>query len=208
MLCNYTLNARENLILQYSSQTDSIPENILILTSFNAMSVQARGNKRELFAVLADSLKNYLARNIKEQTGYKTIIISGILPGETDSLIYPIISDNKATKAILIRSLDVHFEEADVKESTDSEGETRIITSYDLCANIEYTIYDKDRIIISRPSTIENCEFFTTRSVKDGKFVLRFPPDIVGKKKHTYKIVEKNAEKYVSKISPQLLNSF
>lgn len=189
--------------IKYNS--DTLPGSILIINSFDAMSINARNNKRELFARLTDSLKTWLAKKIKEQTGHETIVIPGILQGNTDSLIYSLISENKSTKAILIRSLEAYFEETSEKESTDSEGRAIIVTSYDLCAKNEYSLFEKYRIINPMQSAITNCEFFTTRSVKDRNFVIRVGPDIVGKKKHTFGIVAKNAEKYVSEISVRLL---
>jgi hypothetical protein len=171
---------------------------ILIINSFDAMSVNARKNKRELFKELTDSLKNYLAKKIKGETNYEPVIIPGIVYGN-DSLVFSLLNDNKTAKAILIRSLEVYFDETGERETTNSDGKPQVTTDYDLCAKVEYTFYNSTEK--AKETKIDNCKYFTSRSVKDGHFVLSFGPDIVGKKKHTYGAVEKNAEQYVLEIT-------
>jgi hypothetical protein len=183
--------------------SDSLDNTILVINSFDAMSIKARNNKKDLFRELTDSLTGYLSIAIKEQTGYKSVVIPALLNKTSglDSLIFTLMKENNAGKAILVWSLDTHFNESGNREETGDDGKPRTIISYDLCARNEYTLYSKDKIL--KQSTTENCEFFTTRSVK-GRFVLNFGPDIVGKKKYTYKIVANNASKYISEISTQL----
>ena len=201
MILSTGSNANNNTAFAFKFHPDSLPGNILIINAFDAMSVEARKNKRELFKELTDSLKNYLAKKINGETNYQPIIIPGIVQGN-DSLISSLLKENKATKAILIRSLEVSFEEARERETTNSEGKAQDTTDYDLCARIEYTLYNNTEKL--KGSTVDNCKYFTSRSVKDGHFVLSFGPDIVGKKKHTYGAVEKNAEQYVQEMTAQL----
>ena len=143
-----------------------------------------------MFRVLTDSLKNYLARSILIRTGYKTLIEPGILvkSDNIDSLVFSLMKERNADKCILIVSLDAHFDETGSSEERDMEdGKIRTITSYDICATNEYVLYEKNKVL--KQSTIESCKPFTTRKVK-GRFGIGFGPDIVGKKKHTYGIVE------------------
>ena len=196
-------NATNNQIIKTPCLTDSLQGTILVINSFDAMSIKTRNNKKDLFRELTDSLTSYLSISIKEQTELLPVVIPDILHKTSglDSLVYSLLKENNAEKAILIWSLDTRFEEAGSREETGDDGKPRTITSYNLCAENEYTLYGKDKIL--KQSTTENCEFFTTRSVK-GRFVLNFGPDIVGKKKHTYKIVARNASKYISDISTRL----
>ena len=171
-------------------------DTILVINSFDAMGIKARKNKQELFRDLADTLRSYLSDEIKKQTGKEAVVIAGILPpgNKLDSVVFSLMRENNADKAILIWSVDTYFIDSGNKEERDDDGKIRTVTSYDMCVNNEYTLYDTSKII--KQSAIKNCEFFTTRSVK-GRFAISFGPDIVGKRKHTYKVVAYNANRYV-----------
>lgn len=183
---------------------DSLTVNILVVNGFDAMSIKARDSKKDLFRVLTDSLKNYLARSILIRTGYKTLIEPGILvkSDNVDSLVFSLMKERNADKCILIVSLDAHFDETGSSEERDMEdGKIRTITSYDICATNDYVLYERNKI--SRQSMVNSCKPFTSRKVK-GRFAIGFGPDIVGKKKHTYGIVERNADDYISQILTDL----
>jgi hypothetical protein len=111
------------------------------------------------------------------------------------------MKEKKADKAILIRSLDTYFTETSTREDRNEDGKLIMITSYDICAKIEYAFYIRDSV--ADKSASENCRFFTTRSVR-GRLGIGFGPDIVGKRKHTYKMVAQNADNYISKMSEEL----
>jgi hypothetical protein len=46
---------------------DSLPDNILIINSFDAMSIKARDKKKELFLELVDSLKSILQKRTERR---------------------------------------------------------------------------------------------------------------------------------------------
>ncbi len=48
MILHLSIDANETIDLKYSVKTDSLPNNILIMNSFDAMSIKARKNKKEL----------------------------------------------------------------------------------------------------------------------------------------------------------------
>ncbi len=186
--------------------SDSLPNKFLIINSFDVRSIKARNNKRELLRELTDSLKSYLAKTIKKQTGAETVVIPGVVSksntGNFDSLVFVLMEQNKAGKAVVVVSNEVYFEETGVEETTDFDGKVKNIASWDLCAKNTYTLFDKNKIL--QQSIIDNCEFFTTRNQGGGRFVIAIGPNVVSRKKHTFGIVAKNAEKYVSQICPQL----
>ena len=178
---------------------------ILIINSFNAMSVKVRKNKKELLGELTDSLKNYLAKEIWFQVHGKTEIIPGIIEetGNTDSLVNGLLEQNYATKAILIRETDVYFEETGTRDVQEDGGKPKTIHLYDICTKIKYTLYQKNENPAGRE--VENCKYFTDRST-GGRFSISFGPDIVAKKKHTFGAVSANAAKYINSISSQLIS--
>lgn len=185
--------------------SDSLQGAILVINSFDAMSIKARNNKKDLFRELTESLSGYLSEEIKKQTEYNPVVIPGVIDkmGNLDSLVFSLMKENNADKAILIWSLDTYFNDAGYKEETGDDGKPRTVTSYDMCVNNEYTLYSMNKLL--KQSAIRNCEFFTTRSVK-GRFGISFGPDIVGKRKHTYKVVAYNANRYILEISSLLKN--
>ena len=200
-LCNFKSKDVSAYKVSSIFTADSLPNKILIINSFDAKSVKVRNGKRELFRELSDSLKIYLAKTIISKTDYEPILIPGILSNDDnlDSLIFSLIKQNNARKAILIRSLEVYFVETGVQETTSYEGKKEDITSYNLCAKNEYTVYDKNKS--AEKSKNQNCNFFTKRTTgAEGHFQLRIGPGVVGKKKHTFGVVEDNAEKYIVEI--------
>ena len=64
--------------------SDSLPGHILIINSFDAMSIKARKNKKELFAELADSLKQLVYHRIDTQYQPQVIIYNNIFNAGTD----------------------------------------------------------------------------------------------------------------------------
>jgi hypothetical protein len=174
-----------------------VPGKVLIINSFDAGTLEARKNKKELFRDLTDSLMQYLSAAIQKRTGDEPVIISQRISGQgnTDSLVLDMIRSQAAGKAVLIRSLEAFFEEAGEREYTNDDGKQKIAISYDLCTRIGYTLYNTDSVVI-RPD-IYHCKPFTERSV-GAKFSIRFGPDIVGKKKYTYGAVKNNAGRFVT----------
>jgi hypothetical protein len=201
-ILNFYRNTRSYSPVSKKCIAESLAGNILIVNSFDAKSLKIRKNKRELFSELTDSLELYLSKGIKEETGNETIIIPGIIQGDTDRVVFSLIKEKQAIKSILIRSLEVYFKETGEKETTDSDGKPQTTTAYDLCARIEYIIYNKDERV--KESKIESCNYFTSRSVNSGHFTIQFGPDIIGKRKYTYGIVEKNAKNYIREIASWL----
>ncbi|RYG40329.1 MAG: hypothetical protein EOO01_27570 [Chitinophagaceae bacterium] len=190
---NYTNTISSNIL----------PDTILVINSFDAMAIEARDSKKDLFRELTENLSGYLSEAIVSQTTYTPLIIPGILNKTylADSLVFSLMKQHHTRKAILIRSLDTYFLETGSKEETDDDGKPRIITSYNLCVKNAYSLFSSDDLL--KESVIDYCEFFNTRSVK-GRFGIRFGPDIVGKRKHTYELVAKNASNYIQSIQPLL----
>ena len=176
---------------------------ILIINSFDATYAKVRKNKRELLVELTDSLKNYLAKEIRFQVHNKTTIVPGIIieTGNSDSLINSLLEQNNATKAILIRETDVYFNSGNSRTEQEYGEKAKTINPYDLCSKIKYVLYQKNKNPVGRE--MEDCKFFTERSTQ-GRFSISFGPDIVGKKKHTFGAVAANAARYVSFISTEL----
>lgn len=191
----FELKAQRDSIIHNTSQTDSVSANMLIINSFDAMSSKARNNKKELFRELADSLKQILYEATPPPHGGKLIVIPELISDSavSDSIIHSAMLQNNASKAIVIKNLDAYFNQTDVKVTKQEDGKNRT-AYYDICSTITYCLYYIDTK--GKDAKITSCEFFTQRNVMSGLFAAG--PDIVGKKKHAFKIVRKNALDYLS----------
>ena len=187
-----TTNAKNNSGFIPSLNSDTVSK-ILIVNSFDAMSMKARKNKKELFGELADSLAQYLYQEVNKN-GREAIVIPALLKDTTkiDSSIISLISLHNASGAIVIRSLNAFFENMDVIVEEDKDGKSK--TAYfDICSSVIYQFYSKDKL--ERESEISTRDPFSSRPVISGLFAAG--PDVVGKRKHVIKMMKENAGKYV-----------
>ena len=173
-------------------------ERILIINSFNAHSINARKNKRELFAELADSLR-YMLKNELDRTQSSYSIREVIIIPEfvtniqgNDSVYTKFINGHLNTRIIVIRDLNAFFTQTGVEVTKDASGKRRV-ASFDINADIVYDVYNENGLL--KEFKTQAFEFFTERNVMSG--LLAGGPDIVGKKKHAFKIVQKNAEQFI-----------
>ena len=196
MVSDLTLNAKENTIKQSFSQSDSLPGNILVINSFDPMSEKMRKNKKALFIELTDSLKQILYESSPPPNG-KMIVIADLIKDSSESNIHSLMVQNNAAKAIVIKELNAFFNQTRVDVVKEASGKDRT-AYYDICSAITYRLYDMEAKF--KDSKIVTCEFFTTRDVVSGLFAAG--PDIVGKKKHAFEIVRKNALEYLAKEMP------
>jgi len=192
---SFSANAGMSPQFKVLQKTDSLPGAILIINAFNAGSLHQRKNKKELFGELADSLQQYLYDEIRyRKKGEPEIFAKRPDPGSWagDSSILRIIDQEGISIAIVIRSLDVHFEQTGV-EVTKEEGGKKRVASYDICSVVMYDTYGHSGKIKS--SETKSCEFFTQRNVISGLF--SGGPDVVGKSKYAFKIVNENAVRFL-----------
>jgi len=198
LVSHLTVNAQETDTNSSIPPPDSLHGNILVINSYDVMSQKYRKGKKELFLELTDSLKQTLYESTPAPNG-KMIIIPALLK-DTIALgrtIDSLLIQTGASRAIVIMRLDAYFNQTGVEVEKDEHGKSRD-ASYDLCASINYRLYYKGAQWTQ--SSITNCEFFTSRPVVSGLFAAG--PDIVGKKKHVFKIVRENALEYLAKEMP------
>ena len=175
---------------------------VLIINTFDAQANRYRKNKKELFEELADSLKSVLTEKIISEGLAEPLIIHGSVTQIFDSKkeLDSLLNLYKACCAIVIKKLDVFFEQTGVDVTRDSDGSKSRDASYDICADINYTFYKNGE----QPyhSKTKNCEYFSTRNVMSG--FLAGGPDIVGKSKYAFLITGKNAQQYIWEINSRL----
>ena len=176
---------------------------ILIINSFDAQSIKARKNKKELFGELPDRIKYTLQNELVTKNNIEVEIIPELIANasENDSVYIDLINKHAASKAIVIKNLNAYFEQTGVEVTKEANGKKRV-ASYDIHADVTYLLLiDSARV---KESEVSVWEFFTERSVVSG--FLAAGPDIVGKSKHAFKIIEKNAVQYRKEIQSYLTN--
>lgn len=192
----------ENIVGQDSSAiknakaAEQTLPSILIVNSFDVNRLDYRKNKKVLFAELADSLKSYLSVKIISLKLGTPTIVNELMPPVYDSINHldSLFTQYNTSTVLVIKSLNVFFQNSGETVERGSDGKREKTIRYDLCTAIEYVVYSRDAR--KRETKIEDCEFFTDRT-SSGTFSIQAGPDIVGKKKHTYKAVNKNAERFV-----------
>src|SRR6185369_14649229 len=96
-------------------------EKILIINSFDAQSINARKNKKLLFGELADILKQMLYAELDMKIPAERIIIPGLIRSNGKDSIY--------------------FNLTGVEVTREPNGKKSRTASYDIVADIEYTLY-------------------------------------------------------------------
>ncbi len=168
---------------------DPVIGKFLIINSFDAMSMDARKNKKELFFQLADSLKKILLERLAPTYKDNVVVYPNTVPA-IDSSITSLMLEQEASTAIVIKNINIYFEKTGV-EVTGEKGSKDRKVFYDICSVIAYALYNTEEKI--KESTIDFCEAYTERSAVSG--LLAVGPDIVGKKKDAFKMLSKNADK-------------
>lgn len=172
---------------------DSNKLKILIINSFDAQSIKARKNKKELFAELVTTLQNDLAAEIRSKTSYEPVVISETLTGENyDNLLISLLQKNKPAKTIIIKAFDIWFEQTGVDVTEENGSKTRT-AHFDLCSNVLYQLLNGDTVLEEKE--VKYREYFTHRNVASG--LLSVGPDIIGKRKHAVLLMKNNAAAFM-----------
>ena len=185
----------------FNENTDTSGRCILIINAFDASQMKARNNKKELFAELTDSLKQYLRSEMSKYSSMETAVVKELMRDNTDSMISHLLQKYNCTGAVLIDSLNVYFEQTGVEVTRDNDGKKSREASYDICTEVKYICYAN--IQTREPLYKKNCRFFSKRNVASG--LLAAGPDVVGKSKYTFIAVRQNAMHSIDEIILQLL---
>src|SRR5262245_66215289 len=99
-------------LISYTSGTkplyavDPPPQKIILLSVYNVAAKKYRDNKEELFQQLIDTMMNWAATKIHDNSGIETEVIRGYtrLTGNEDSAVSELATAHKASHAIAVRS--------------------------------------------------------------------------------------------------------
>ena len=204
ILFSFSFKAKGGITSITDNQSDSLPHKILIINSFDAMSMKARKNKKELYAELADSMKEVFYTCIHGIHEIPVTIIPEHLKEmkNPDSSIFLLMVNNNASGAIIINNIDAYFNQTGVEVTGEKNNKTRT-AFYDICVVITYSLYDREKRLDR--SEVRDCEFYTKRNVVSG--LLATGPDVVGKRKDVYRMLAMNVKTSCENIRPDFFGN-
>ncbi len=189
LFISFGLSLSESYASGNNKRTDTSGHRVLIINAFDASNMKARNNKKELFAELADSLKQYLRSEMMNFSFIESVVVEELVKDNTDSMVSSLLLKYNCPGAVVINSLNVYFEQTGVEVTRDNNGKKSREASYDICAEVIYVCYTNSDSRV--PLNKRNCMFFTKRSVESG--LLAAGPDVVGKSKYTFIAIRQNA---------------
>lgn len=164
----------------------------LIVNAFDAMNLNARKNKKELFRDLADSVTKWLEENLHAKNVDVVVVDSTkIDTANLESIVLSLLKENEAKRAIVITSLNAWFDLTDVEVEKNADKSKSKTAFFDICSVISYKLYSEQGL--AKKSDPQIRRFFTSRGTAGS--LLSFGPDIVGKRKHAIKIMHDNTMK-------------
>ena len=190
----------KNFASGVDQKTDTSGRRILIINAFDASQMKTRNNKKELFAELADSLKQYLRSEIRNFPNIEMVVVEELMRDNADSMVSSLLQKYICNSAIVIDSLNVYFEQTGVEVTRDNDGKKSREASYDICTEVKYVCYTN--LQTREPLYKKNCSFFSKRNVASG--LLAAGPDVVGKSKYTFIAIRENVIYSIDEIVFQL----
>ena len=164
----------------------------LIVNAFDAMDLNARKNKKDLFRDLADSVTKWLEEDLHAKSVDVVVIDSAkIDTANLESIVLSLLKENDAKLAVVITSLNAWFELTDVAVEKNEDKSKSKTAFFDICSVINYKLYSEQGLVKKSDPQIRR--FFTSRGTAGS--LLSFGPDIVGKRKHAIKIMHDNTIK-------------
>jgi hypothetical protein len=182
-----------------SEKDDSASVRLLIINAFDAGSVRARKNKKELVHQLADTLKQMLADELQRKSQIIPVIADQdfVNLGQDRNVISALQKQYGASRAIAVKNIDVYFEQKEVEVLKDEVG-THRNAAYDINSVIDYAYYDNTGLV--KESSVRVFHYFSTRSVLSGLFAAG--PNIVNNREDAFKITRENVSVYFRSYFP------
>jgi hypothetical protein len=178
---------------------DSLPDRTLIINRVDINAMKIRKNKKALFYELADTI-TYMVKSTMQQYTHRVIDTEShpvFTDVSYDTAAGSLLRQRNAAYAVIIKELDVHFEQRNVEVTKDEAG-THRNANYDIYSVVQYDYYDTVHLIKSAVVTVFH--HFSTRSVISGFFAAG--PDITSNREAAFAILHENAVEYFRSFFP------
>ena len=190
--------------ISYTSGTKPIyaieppPQKIILFSVYDIAAKKYRDNKEELFQQLVDTMMNWAATKIHDNSGIKTEVIKGYTPDNEDSTVYALIAAHKASHAFAVTYFDVYFDQTQVDVTKDGDGSKSREAHYDIVADIVYSFYDKSSLVKKRD--LHKSRYHSSRNVVSG--LLAAGPNVVAKRDDAYRMAMQIWQEYLAYYFP------
>ena len=176
------------------------PQKIILLSVYDIAAKKYRDNKEELFQELIDTMMQWAATRIHNNSRIETKVIRGYTPAKPneDSTIKALIAAHQASHAIAVNYFDVYFEQTRVDVTKESNGSKSREAYYDIVSDISYSLYNTDSLI--KEKGFHNSNYHSSRSVVSG--LLAAGPNIVAKKEDARRIAMQFWKEYLAYYFP------
>ena len=178
------------------------PQKLLVLNTFDP-TVYKNNNKRELLTNLADTLLSQMAREVSSAAGIDAVPLPGLTPLFTTAdggTILKLMEKHGASHAIVIKEMDIYFDQTDVEVTKTGTGKERE-AFYDICSNIKYELYDRTQRLESSPIFLRRQH--SSRQVISG--LLAAGPSIAKNRDDFYSMAIENKDRFLRKYFPTTL---
>lgn len=175
------------------------PEKLLVLNTFDA-AVYKNNNKRDLLMSLGDTLLAQITLEINLTAGIEVQPLFGLTPVYTtadEGTIFKLMETHGASHAIVIKELDIYFDQTGVDVTKTESGKNRE-AFYDICSHIKYELYNQNQRLETSPVFLRRPH--SSRQVISG--LLAAGPSIAKNKDDFYSMAVENKNRFLRKYFP------
>lgn len=175
------------------------PQKVLVLNTFDAATYQQRKNKESLVAGVTDSLLTQMATQLQQShiTALPIYGLTTLFTSADEGSILKLMAQQGASHAIVIKEVDLFFEQTEVEVTRTQNGKSRE-AFYDICTNIHYELYDKEGKTESYPVQLRRQH--SSRSVVSGALALG--PSLANNSKAFYQLASQNKDQFLHRFFP------
>lgn len=176
-----------------------LPQKVVVLTTFDP-AVYKNNNKRDLCAQFADTLVSNIAGQLSRIAHIEAVPLKGITNIFTTAdagTILKLVQEHNATHAVVIREVDLYFEQTDVEVTKTQSGKSRE-AFYDIGTVVKFDLYNKQERLESLPVHLSAPH--SSRPVISG--LLAAGPSFARNKAEFYQMIALSQQRFISKFFP------
>ncbi len=175
------------------------PQKMLVLHTVDATMYHARKNKEDLVQQLADTLVKNISQQLSQNAGLAVHALYGTTPltASGDSSLDALMDQSAATHALMIRQIDVYFDQTEVQVTKTATGKSRE-AFYDICTLIAYDFRSREQSL--EQVAIRHCQPHSSRAVISG--LLAAGPSLGSNNKAFYALALENKALFLNRFFP------
>lgn len=179
------------------------PQKVIVLTTFDP-AVYHNKNKKELTALFADTLVSNIARELVDVSKIDALPLKGkanIFTTADAGSIFKMVTEHQSSHAIVIREVDIYFEQTDVEVTKTENGKSRK-AYYDIGTIVKFDLYNGQQKLESLP--VHLSAQHSSRPVISG--LLAAGPSFAGNKDEFYEMIVVSQQRFLSSFFPSIVS--